>query len=115
MRCRPAPLITALVTMLLSTPAFAQDAPAPDLSKYILTPKPPATPRINGPKVYGQRPGRPLLFTIPATGDRPMTFGAEGLPEGLKLDAKTGHITGSVAKAGEYVVTLKATNDKGAN
>ena len=86
-----------------------------DHSKYILTPKPPATPRINGPKVYGQRPGRPFLYTIPATGDRPMTFSAEGLPEGLKLDEKTGRITGSVKTASEHAVTLKAKNAKGEN
>ena len=62
----------------------------PDYSSRILTPPAPATPRINGPKIYGQRPGRPFLYTIPATGLRPMTFGASGLPRGLKLDPQTG-------------------------
>jgi hypothetical protein len=60
----------------------------------ILTPKPPAIPRINGAKVFGVRPGHPFLFTIAATGDRPMTFSAKGLPKGLALDSATGHITG---------------------
>jgi alpha-galactosidase len=115
MRYRCAGLLVAFTLLAVPTLVPAQDAAAPDLSKFILTPKPPATPRINGPKVYGQRPGRPFLFTVPATGDRPMTFSADGLPDGLKLDEKTGRITGSVAKAGEYVVTLKATNDKGEN
>src|SRR4051812_12213030 len=107
MRDRCAALL--VVSTLLSIPALApaQEATAPDLSKFILTPKPPATPRINGAKVYGQRPGRPFLFTIPATGDRPMTFSADGLPDGLKLDEKTGRVTGSVAKPGEFQVTLK--------
>ena len=44
----------------------------------ILTPKPAASPRINGAKVLGVRPGSPFLFTIAATGDRPMTFSADG-------------------------------------
>src|SRR6187401_513247 len=79
----------------------------------ILTPPPPPTPRINGPKVYGQRPGRPFLYTIPATGERPMTFAADGLPEGLSLDANSGRITGTAPTAGEYAVTLRATNAKG--
>src|SRR5450432_3478293 len=96
----------------------AQDAapatqPAPDYSSRILTPPAPPTPRINGPRIYGQRPGRPFLYTIPATGDRPMTFSASGLPDGLKLDPLTGRITGAVAEAGEFKVTLTAKNDRG--
>lgn len=113
---RPAALLAAALSLcvICSSVALAQDAkPEPDNSKFILTPKAPATPRINGPKIYGQRPGRPFLYTIPATGDRPMTFAADGLPEGLKLDEKTGRITGSVKDAGEHKVTLKAKNDKG--
>ena len=68
---------------------------APVEEAVILTPKPPLKPRINGAKVFGVRPGSPFLFTIPATDDRPMEFSAKGLPKGLKLDAKTGRITGS--------------------
>jgi len=79
----------------------------------ILTPKPPQTPRINGPRVYGERPGRPFLFTIPATGAEPITYLAEGLPEGLVLDARLGRITGTVAKEGEYRAKLTAGNALG--
>src|SRR4051812_21208700 len=88
----------------------ATTKPAADLSQYILTPKPGPEPRINGPKTYGQRPGRTFLYTIPATGDRPITFAADNLPDGLKLDAKTGRITGRLEKAGEYATTLRAAN-----
>ena len=56
--------------------------------KVILTPKPGPKPRINGPKVFGVRPGSPFLFTIPATGNQPISFfskparhGLEGLAE----------------------------------
>src|SRR5438093_2216771 len=79
----------------------------------ILTPPPLPSPRINGPRVYGERPGRPFLYTIPATGDRPMTFSADELPAGLKLDSATGRITGSLAEAGEHDVALHAKNATG--
>jgi alpha-galactosidase len=67
---------------------------AADTNAYILTPPAPATPRINGPDIFGVRPGSPVLYTIPATGDRPMTFSVKNLPSGLKVDSKTGRITG---------------------
>jgi len=79
----------------------------------ILTPPPPATPRINGARVFGVRPGSPVLFAIPATGEAPLTYGAKNLPEGLSLDANTGIITGAVEKPGTYTVVLVAENSKG--
>ncbi len=79
----------------------------------ILTPKPGPEPKITGARVFGVRPGNPFFFKIPATGTAPLTFGAKGLPDGLKVDAKTGVITGSISKAGDYPVTLTATNAKG--
>ncbi|HML75051.1 MAG TPA: NPCBM/NEW2 domain-containing protein [Anaerohalosphaeraceae bacterium] len=79
----------------------------------ILTPKPAPSPRINGAKVFGVRPGSPFLFTIAATGDRPMTFSADGLPSGLTLDSKTGQITGKLETAGEYKLMLHAKNALG--
>ncbi len=85
----------------------------PNYFSRILTPPAPATPRINGPKIYGQRPGSPFHYTIPATGLRPMTFGASNLPKGLQLDTKTGQITGSVAMAGEHNVRFFARNSQG--
>lgn len=105
----------ALAVLISTASAFTQDIKAPDYSAYILTPKAPDTPRINGPKVCGGRPGADFLYRIPATGVRPMTFAAEGLPNGLKLDGSTGIITGKVKKAGTYVVTLKAENELGSN
>jgi len=79
----------------------------------ILTPKPSPKPRINSARVFGARPGNPFPFTIAATGDRPMTFSAEKLPQGLKLDARTGRITGSLKVLGKHVVTLRAKNALG--
>ena len=86
---------------------------ASDLSKYILTPKAAPTPRINGARIFGVRPGSEFLFTIAATGIRPMIFSAEGLPRGLKLNPATGRITGRVKKTGEYTVRLSAENALG--
>jgi len=83
-------------------------------NKVILTPKPGPRPRINGPKVYGCRPGRPFIYRIPCTGKRPINFSAENLPQTLNLDASTGTITGSAPlQRGEYHVTLKAANSRG--
>lgn len=96
-------------------PAVQQPAaPAvPDLSQYILTPKPAETPRINGARVFGVRLGSEFLYTVAATGVRPMTFSVENLPEGLKIDARTGQITGRIAAPGEYTVKLSAKNARG--
>jgi alpha-galactosidase len=79
----------------------------------IRTPQAPSTPRINGPAIFGVRPGNPFLYHIPATGDRPMTFSASGLPKGLKLDRQTGNITGSLSEPGNYAVTFHAKNSQG--
>jgi len=79
----------------------------------ILTPPASHTPRINGAGVFGVRPGSPFLYTIPATGDRPMKFAARHLPNGLKLDSQTGRITGRLKSKGEFTVTLVAQNALG--
>jgi len=107
MRCiRTTALICSMA--LGALPALAQEG-----GGEILTPAAPATPRINGARVYGERPGRPFLFTVPATGAEPVTFAASGLPDGLQLDEKTGRITGTIANTGEFKVTLTATNAEG--
>lgn len=79
-----------------------------------LTPKPGPAPKVNGPSVYGARPGHPFLYRIPATGQRPMRFSAQGLPAGLRLDARTGILDGTTPRGrGTYVVTLGADNAHG--
>jgi alpha-galactosidase len=84
-----------------------------DITPRILTPPPPEKPRVNGPSLFGVRPGHPFLYTIPATGVRPMTFSVRGLPSGLRLDAATGRITGMIDKRGTFPVTFVAKNSKG--
>lgn len=80
---------------------------------YILTPPPAKTPKINSAKLFGATPGNPVLYTIAASGQRPMTFTATGLPKGLTLDPKTGIISGRVAGKGAYPVKLSAKNALG--
>lgn len=94
---------------MLVQPAVAQQRD----STYILTPAAPASPRINGPLVFGARPGHPLIFRVPATGVRPMSFHAKHLPKGVKIDRKTGELSGTVSRPGTYVVTLEAKNSRG--
>lgn len=87
----------------------------PHEKAVILTPKPPLAPRINGPKVYGCRPGNPFLYRIPATGERPMQFVAEGgLPSSLHLDKISGILSGTAPQRGTHPVTLRVTNQYGA-
>ncbi len=85
----------------------------PHEEAVILTLKPPHSPRINGARIFGVHPGHPFLFTIPATGDRPMTFAVDHLPKGFTVDASTGQIRGRIEKPGEYVVTFRAANALG--
>ena len=79
----------------------------------VLTPKPSATPRINGARVFGVRPNAPVQYTIAATGNRPLEYSAENLPKGLELDTKTGILTGTLANEGEYTVTIRIENSVG--
>ena len=102
------PRVTILILYLLiaSTALHGEQRDA-------LTPKPSPMPRINGSEIFGVRPGHPFLYRIPATGNRPMTFFSKELPKGLRLDSRTGIVTGKVERGGNYVVTLGARNRLG--
>ncbi len=80
---------------------------------YFLTPPEGPQPRINGARIAGVRPGSPFIFRIPATGEPPLRYSATHLPTGLGLDSVTGVISGSISTAGDYGVTLRATNSRG--
>ena len=82
-------------------------------NKYILTPEASDTPKINNALIYGERPGKPFLWGIMASGNRPMSFQAIGLPDGLSIDQTTGFIRGKVVQTGNYKVLLLASNSKG--
>jgi alpha-galactosidase len=80
---------------------------------YILTPALKETPQINGPAVYGATPGKPFIFRVAASGKKPLSFTAAGLPSTLKLDASTGVISGIAPAAGEYAVNVTVKNELG--
>jgi alpha-galactosidase len=87
---------------------------APAKAPEVAPPPHPTKPQINSPGVVGARTGAPFLFTVPALGARPLKFSAQGLPTGLKLDAATGRITGSIQTSGDYRVTLRVATTDGA-
>jgi alpha-galactosidase len=106
--------IEHIVSAALMTTTLMQVAAQAETGQAVaLTPPAPREPRIGGPKILGVRPGSPVLYRIPCTGERPVTFSAENLPDGLSLDSATGIITGRAAKAGIHRVNLVARNVHG--
>ena len=95
------------------TGAAPQAVDPPAEPRVVLTPKPGPKPRINGAKIFGVRPWSPFLFTIPATGERPLKYEATGMPDGLALDSKAGQITGAIPTRGEYGMTFRVSNKRG--
>jgi len=69
----------------------------------------PARPWVHAPRITGATPGRPFLFRIPATGEKPLRFAAENLPAGITLDPQTGILRGALRAAGrtEVLVTVE--------
>ena len=90
-------------------------APVPPEAPVVLPKSIPADgkPQINGPMVTGSNLNHQFLYRIPATGDGPLTFAIDGLPEGLKLDSATGIITGSLKTPISKAVTIRVKNAKG--
>ncbi|MCF8229824.1 MAG: NPCBM/NEW2 domain-containing protein [Bacteroidales bacterium] len=80
---------------------------------YTLTPPTPPEPRINYPWVTGASPGKPFLFRIPVTGEKPVHISVEHLPAGLKFDQEKRIIHGTTPPKGEYVVNVTAENKFG--
>ncbi len=91
------------------TPYVAPAEPAP----LIAPARSETRPRVHGPRVTGATPGRPFLFRIPATGQAPLRYQAQGLPVGLTLDEATGIIRGSIRDRGRHEVKLTVTGPKG--
>lgn len=108
--------ILTVISMLAVNMAVSSEMPvtypAP-ASGERLTPPVSKTPSLNGASVFGVRPGAPFLHRLSASGERPLSFKAMGLPQGLSLDSKTGIITGKVAKKGDYPVQIEISNKQG--
>src|SRR5260370_37103524 len=76
-------------TALLLVAVLPALADSTNSAPEIRTPKPPHTPRINGPAVFGVRPGPPFLYRLSATGARPIKVAPEGVAPGLKGEFQT--------------------------
>ncbi|WP_344980832.1 glycoside hydrolase family 27 protein [Compostibacter hankyongensis] len=79
----------------------------------ILTPAAGTAPRINGPAVYGVRPGHPVLYKVPVTGEAPVQLSVTGLPAGCTFDEASGVIRGVVNTPGDHVMVFHAVSRKG--
>jgi hypothetical protein len=101
------------VTVSYTDEKFGEMIDASVCAPYILTPPAPAEPRYNGPLVFGVRPGSPVIFRLAFSGDKPMKYAVEGLPEGVSLDPDKGVLSGSVRQAGDYPLVFIARNAKG--
>ena len=101
------------ITVTYADETCGESVSASYCNPYILTPPAPATPRYNGPQVFGVRPGSPLIFRLAFSGEKPMQYAVEGLPEGVTLDPDRGVLGGSVAEAGDYPLVFIARNAKG--
>ncbi|MBO7466761.1 MAG: putative Ig domain-containing protein [Bacteroidaceae bacterium] len=83
------------------------------IPKYILTPPAPLAPRFNNAPVFGVRPGSPVIYRFPVSGERPMKFTSSNLPEGLTLNAENGALGGKLERRGNYTFTVTAENAHG--
>ena len=79
----------------------------------VLTPPVRPEPRINGARLFGVRPGHPVLWRIPVSGERPMSVEVRGLPEGVVYDPTTCSLAGATAARGDHDFLVTAKNAKG--
>lgn len=101
------------IKVTFTDPRTGQQVKTAYTPKYCLTPSAPQHPRYNGPTVLGARPGSPVIFRLPFSGEKPMTYAASGLPEGLAFDSENGVLSGSVSEKGDYEIVWEATNAHG--
>jgi len=112
--------IVIIYMVLINTCAIAQEIyriPGHDGSNtntpYILTPPESAKPSINGPSIYGVRPGSEVLYRLPISGKAPFMLEVQNIPEGLSFDPNAGVLSGRLEERGEYVLKISAENQYG--
>ena len=95
----------------------------------ILTPPEERAPRFNGPDVFGVSPGKPVLYRVPVTGEKPIKVSLTGLTRftGLKenpdnpvnpvkeihFDPDKRILSGRINEPGEYRLVFTAENKYG--
>ncbi|BCY10906.1 putative Ig domain-containing protein [Actinoplanes sp. L3-i22] len=97
--------VTVTITDILkntSTVTFSFVIAAPALT--LTAPTPNATDQ-------GQPVAQPPITVTESAG--PLTWTADGLPDGLTINSTTGVITGTARSAGTFTVTVAATSDNG--
>jgi alpha-galactosidase len=78
-----------------------------------MPPARPASPALNGARIFGCRPGSPVIISLAASGTGPLKFEADPLPRGLRLDAKTGRLSGRLAAPGRHAFTVRISGPGG--
>jgi alpha-galactosidase len=101
------------LSALLGLVLFGGAALAAQTDISIAMPVASAAPRILGPASFAARPGSAFLYTIAATGQKPLVFTASGVPSGLALASDTGTISGTMPAAGSYPLTITVSNASG--
>ena len=104
--------VSLLPAVVVAVLVFCATARAAQTTITISMAAPPAAPRIQRPLVIGAVPATPFIYTIPATGQAPLTFTATGLPAGLTLST-SGIISGTAPAAGSYPIAITVTNGTG--
>lgn len=105
-------LFTLCVSLMMVTPIISLNAGSIS-ENQIITPAPSVEPRINGARIFGVRPDHPVLYKIPASGEKPMSYSVEGLPAGLQVNPESGLITGLLSEPGNYKMQVIAENSVG--
>ncbi len=104
-----APTREPIVVVITATNAAGQSLPRAVLLEILPAAQAPVI--LSGGHAIG-KVGVDFEFQVFATND-PTAYSSPDLPEGLSIASDTGLITGSPEKAGEFQVTLLASNDAG--
>ena len=103
-----------LITMSTGQPHTVRFRPDDETPRIAMT-SASEKPQIHPPFVVGVRPGKPLLWTVPVTGLRPLAFVVRGLPSGVLINTLTGTLSGKAPTAGDYPIHIRVTNRAGSD
>ena len=70
-------------------------------------------PEINGPEIFGVRPGKKFIYPLSISGALPLKIKIGGLPKGVRLDRKSGVLTGKILDTGKHSLKVTVSNRHG--